>query len=165
MEPMETDAAISAETTSNTNNDDKVFEVNQPFYLKRSDEYQKCQIVQIRTTVQNKKEYYIHYIGLNRRLDEWVGQDKINESKTEEQWIQAKKDNARREISRPETSKGATKENSKIQPSSDNALADKSDRKMTRHQKRRHDEINHVEKTFAEMDPTTAALGKSNEKS
>jgi hypothetical protein len=35
---------------------------------------------------------------------------------------------------------------------------------VTRNMKRRHDEINHVEKTFDEMDPTTAALEKEHEK-
>ena len=29
------------------------------------------------------------------------------------------------------------------------------DRKITRNQKRKHDEINHVQKTYDEMDPTT----------
>jgi len=38
-----------------------------------------------------------------------------------------------------------------------------SDRKITRNQKRKHDEINHVQKTYAEMDPTTAALEKEHE--
>merc|ERR1719449_290797 len=37
------------------------------------------------------------------------------------------------------------------------------DRKITRNQKRIHDEINHVQKTYAEMDPTTAALEKEHE--
>ena len=37
------------------------------------------------------------------------------------------------------------------------------ERKITRNQKRIHDEINHVQKTFAEMDPTTAALEKEHE--
>jgi len=32
------------------------------------------------------------------------------------------------------------------------------ERKITRNQKRKHDEINHVQKTFAEMDPTTAGI-------
>lgn len=40
---------------------------------------------------------------------------------------------------------------------------EQSDRKITRNQKRRHDEINHVQKTYAEMDPTTAALEKEHE--
>ena len=39
-----------------------------------------------------------------------------------------------------------------------------SDRKITRNQKRKHDEINHVQQTYAEMDPTTAALEKEHEK-
>lgn len=30
--------------------------------------------------------------------------------------------------------------------------------------KRRHDEINHVQKSYADMDPTTAALEKEHEK-
>jgi len=37
------------------------------------------------------------------------------------------------------------------------------ERKITRNQKRKHDEINHVQKTYAEMDPTTAALEKEHE--
>jgi len=40
---------------------------------------------------------------------------------------------------------------------------DQPDRKITRNQKRKHDEINHVQKTFAEMDPTTAALEREHE--
>lgn len=38
------------------------------------------------------------------------------------------------------------------------------ERKVTRNMKRRHDEENHVQKTFEEMDPTTAALEKEHEK-
>ena len=34
------------------------------------------------------------------------------------------------------------------------------ERKITRNQKRIHDEINHVQKSIAEMDPATAALEK-----
>ena len=37
------------------------------------------------------------------------------------------------------------------------------DRKITRNQKRKHDEINHVQKTFDEMDPTTRLLEKEHE--
>lgn len=53
----------------------------------------------------------------------------------------------------------------KLEPNSvDGAIgADSTDRKITRNQKRRHDEINHVQKTYAEMDPTTAALEKEHE--
>ena len=37
------------------------------------------------------------------------------------------------------------------------------DRKITRNQKRKHDEINHVQKTYDEMDPTTRLLEKEHE--
>ena len=37
------------------------------------------------------------------------------------------------------------------------------ERKITRNQKRKHDEINHVQQPYAEMDPTTAALEKEHE--
>lgn len=43
------------------------------------------------------------------------------------------------------------------------SIVDSSDRKITRNQKRRHDEINHVQKPYSEMDPTTAALEKEHE--
>lgn len=42
-------------------------------------------------------------------------------------------------------------------------VVDNSERKITRNQKRRHDEINHVQKPYSEMDPTTAALEKEHE--
>jgi len=38
-----------------------------------------------------------------------------------------------------------------------------SDRKVTRNQKRKHDEINHVQKAIEDMDPTTAALEREHE--
>lgn len=38
------------------------------------------------------------------------------------------------------------------------------ERKLTRNMKRKHDEINHVQKSLEEMDPTTAALEKEHEK-
>ncbi|CAG2103728.1 unnamed protein product [Medioppia subpectinata] len=44
-----------------------------------------------------------------------------------------------------------------------NDTIDGTDRKITRNQKRKHDEINHIQKTLAEMDPTTAALEREHE--
>nr|ACO15537.1 Probable histone acetyltransferase MYST1 [Caligus clemensi] len=75
-------------------------------------------------------EYYVHYEGFNRRLDEWVPRSRIRSSNDAE----------------------INQEN----------LED-SERKITRNQKHKHDEINHVQKTYAEMDPTTAALEKEHE--
>ena len=73
-------------------------------------------------------EYYVHYEGYNRRLDEWVPRDRIMSSRfdmSDRSW-----------------------KNSDRNPASD-LLADSSDRKITRNQKRRHDEINHIQKVFS----------------
>ena len=68
-------------------------------------------------------EYYVHYEGHNRRLDEWVPRDRIMSSRFDMS-----------EIERHDRNPGT------------DLLADSSDRKITRNQKRRHDEINHVQK-------------------
>jgi histone acetyltransferase HTATIP len=36
-----------------------------------------AQIIQSRLNENKQQEYYIHYVGLNRRLDQWVTQDRI----------------------------------------------------------------------------------------
>lgn len=163
---METRKTSSPEKVSSTTNDDKHFQINDVFYLARlnSNDYQKCSIVQIRTNEKDKKEYYIHYTGLNRRLDEWITQEKLNTAKTEEEFKndnnrEREQENQKNDLTKANSTK-TLKELSKSQISSlNNSSVDNSDRKITRHQKRRHDEINHVQKTYAEMDPTTAALG------
>lgn len=84
----------------------------------------------------------MHYEGYNRRLDEWVPRDRIMSSRfdmSDRSW------------------KGG-----ELNPAGD-LLSDSSDRKITRNQKRRHDEINHIQKTYAEMDPMSAALEKEHE--
>uniref|UniRef100_A0A6T8N345 histone acetyltransferase n=1 Tax=Hemiselmis andersenii TaxID=464988 RepID=A0A6T8N345_HEMAN len=70
--------------------------------------------------------YYVHYEDYDRRLDEWVTADRMGEMV-----VRQKKD-------------------SSLQAAQD------SGQKMTRTQKRRHDEINTVDPTT--IDPTTAAL-------
>lgn len=92
-------------------------------------------------------EYYIHYEGLNRRLDQWVGKDRIaalpqgDDPGVVIDFGVANHDSVNTVIGNGETN----------------------DRKITRNQKRRHDEINHVQRTYADMDPTTAALEKEHE--
>ena len=85
-------------------------------------------------------EYYVHYEGFNRRLDEWVRRERIRP--LDEDVGDGNQDNTE----------------SVLAPEMNN------DRKITRNQKRKHDEINHVQQTYAEMDPTTAALEKEHEK-
>ncbi|KAK2562319.1 Histone acetyltransferase KAT8 [Acropora cervicornis] len=76
---------------------------------------------------------------LNRRLDEWVPMERVDlQQKDETQRVHIPIIEEKVDIDGPE-------------------------RKLTRNQKRKHDEINHVQKTYAEMDPTTAALEKEHE--
>lgn len=71
----------------------------------------------------------MHYEGQNRRLDEWVPRDRIMSS--------------RFDMSERSWKNGDRSQNIDL-------LADSSDRKITRNQKRRHDEINHVQKVRTE---------------
>ncbi|KAK0144251.1 Histone acetyltransferase KAT8 [Merluccius polli] len=71
------------------------------------------------------------------RLDEWVGKSRLALTKTV---------------------KDAVRKSTELGGIGD--LVDQPERKITRNQKRKHDEINH---TYAEMDPTTAALEKEHE--
>lgn len=89
-------------------------------------------------------EYYVHYEGFNRRLDEWVTRARIRVA--------------------DENDPGAAEKGGSghIHPESTEGEGGQ-ERKITRNQKRKHDEINHVQKTLAEMDPATAALEKEHE--
>ncbi|XP_057276855.1 histone acetyltransferase KAT8-like, partial [Pezoporus wallicus] len=101
-----------------------------------------AEVIQSRLNEQEgREEFYVHYVGFNRRLDEWVPRCRL----------------ARAGGSR---SPGAGPGPGGAGPGPGGA---EPERKLTRNQKRRHDEINHVQKTYAEMDPTTAALEKEHE--
>ncbi|KXJ27871.1 histone acetyltransferase KAT8 [Exaiptasia diaphana] len=110
---------------------------NQQCLAQRHDlSWHAAEIIQSRPDDDGNTEYYIHYHGFNRRLDEWVPSERVDLQQTEE------------------TSKAIIE---------DRIDGDGPERKLTRNQKRKHDEINHVQKTYAEMDPTTAALEKEHE--
>ncbi|XP_014118124.1 PREDICTED: histone acetyltransferase KAT8, partial [Pseudopodoces humilis] len=98
-----------------------------------------AEVIQSRLNEQEaREEFYVHYVGFNRRLDEWVGRERLALSKSLKEAAQKSSEPFLAELAEPE-------------------------RKITRNQKRKHDEINHVQKTYAEMDPTTAALEKEHE--
>jgi len=117
----------------NENNDQ--IEVGGAYMVRRGEgSWCHAEIIQKRMNDEAKEmEYYVHYENHNRRLDEWVLKDRIMLGYD-----------------------GFEAENG-------HDLMGDSDRKITRNQKRKHDEINHVQKTFAEMDPTTAALEREHE--
>lgn len=113
---------------------------------KRADgSWHAANVVHRRTNPETEEtEYYVHYEGFNRRLDEWIKSDRIKEP-----------------------NKGGN-ETISSQINTDDSLglggADgTNERKITRNQKRKHDEINHVQKTLDEMDPTTRLLEKEHE--
>uniref|UniRef100_A0A8C7HNN0 Histone acetyltransferase n=1 Tax=Oncorhynchus kisutch TaxID=8019 RepID=A0A8C7HNN0_ONCKI len=83
---------------------------------------------------------FYHQWAVNRRLDEWVGKARLALTKT-----------AKDAVTKIAEGGGGGE------------LGEQPERKITRNQKRKHDEINHVQKTYAEMDPTTAALEKEHE--
>lgn len=112
------------------------------YSVKRQDDsWHTAEIVEKRVNEQenNRLEYYVHYEALNRRLDEWVTLDRIDLN------TRQSRDNAKPTFI-----------------STDQVLEDDT-RKITRNQKRKHDEINHIQQTYADMDPTTAALEKEHE--
>lgn len=112
--------------------------VGEHYLVQRSDgSLVSAEVIQRRGIDQECPEYYVHYEGFNRRLDEWVTRERIQHVNLN-----------------PESRFGTD---------IGNELSDQPDRKITRNQKRKHDEINHVQKTYAEMDPTTAALEKEHE--
>lgn len=131
--------ANGASLNSNNNASEPLLEIGERYLVKRCDDtWHLAEIIQIRPSENDcgKLKYYVHYDGYDRRLDEWVFSDRFDFSS-------ANKDYGRRH--------GISD------------LGDQPDRKITRNQKRKHDEINHVQKSYAEMDPTTAALEKEHE--
>ncbi|XP_059138670.1 histone acetyltransferase KAT8-like [Physella acuta] len=116
--------------------------IGEHYLVKRCDNsLHAAEIIQIRQSETGTQELYVHYEGFDRRLDEWVDLDRLDlQSKLED----------------PQSKSGEL-------TISLSDFTDGTDRKITRNQKRKHDEINHVQKTFAEMDPTTAALEKEHE--
>ncbi|XP_076317762.1 histone acetyltransferase KAT8-like isoform X1 [Tachypleus tridentatus] len=133
--------ARNVEFYDENNGTEPLLEIGEHYMVRRSDNtWHPAEIIQIRRSDQDgrKFEYYVHYEGYNRRLDEWVEKDRFDLSHTHQD---------------------LDSKHTHIQSD----LADQPDRKITRNQKRKHDEINHVQKTYAEMDPTTAALEKEHE--
>ncbi|XP_073830396.1 males absent on the first [Musca autumnalis] len=162
----------SGETASNTPanstesiNDEMQINTGDVYMIRRADgNCHPAQIIQSRETEPGssaKAEYYVHYVGLNRRLDEWVTRDRITDA-TQTDGTTAGSGNVTTEsVGGSKTIKQVSKQ--QIASLENPSAAENGDRKLTRNQKRRHDEINHVQKTYAEMDPTTAALEKEHE--
>lgn len=95
-------------------------------------------VISVRERHGNPVEFYVHYQDFDRRMDEWVPLSRLQ------------LEDYRRSLTGADT-------NAAEQP-------DQPERKVTRHMKRKHDEINHVQQSYDEMDPLTALLEKEHEK-
>lgn len=145
-------------------------QIGETYAIRRQDgTLHEATIIQSRDTeTEQQSEFYVHYAGLNRRLDQWVTKDQI---------LPASAIEAEETIDGPAPQPATVKPVRAVAPVfkalNSTAIAidqtniiqnpESSDRKITRNQKRRHDEINHVQKPYSEMDPTTAALEKEHE--
>lgn len=213
-------ASASSETESDGHDGIQISEI---YLTRRSDgTVHPAQVIQSRYC-EDGYEYYVHYVGLNRRLDQWVQRSRIIYSSDSPDSMDAAAQQttgsdggtisaesvsstttpssgecaghttataeatAGTQVSAGVSSTTVTTTGAKgptgsicsgaisnsDSPSSTHAETpssvitsatdDSTDRKITRNQKRRHDEINHIQKTYAEMDPTTAALEKEHE--
>ncbi|MCP9265059.1 Histone acetyltransferase [Dirofilaria immitis] len=91
--------------------------------------------VDIATRKELCKMYYVHYDGMDRRLDEWVGRNRI---------VARANPNAFTSVLSVPSSLTGTLESGTL----------------TRSQRRIHEEFNHVQKSYEDMDATTAKLEK-----
>ncbi|MGH0166316.1 UNVERIFIED_CONTAM: hypothetical protein FKN15_078094 [Acipenser sinensis] len=100
-------------------------EIGETYLCKRADNtWHSAELIQSRLNEQEgREEFYVHYVGFNRRLDEWVDKNRLALTKTLKDAVQKNTDQYMSELSE--------------QP----------ERKITRNQKRKHDEINHVQKS------------------
>ncbi|XP_017478847.1 PREDICTED: histone acetyltransferase KAT8 [Rhagoletis zephyria] len=154
--------------TTNTQNDLQI-KTGEVYLIKRADgNVHPAQIIQSRpgevataNSASTPAEYYVHYVGLNRRLDEWVSRDRITDATDADTASGPANSTDVADGNGGKTIKQLSKE--QIANLENPMPMENSDRKLTRNQKRRHDEINHIQKTYAEMDPTTAALEKEHE--
>ncbi|XP_067640164.1 histone acetyltransferase KAT8-like isoform X2 [Eurosta solidaginis] len=160
---------IVGSMNSSTTQNEMQIKTGDVYLIKRADgNVHPAQIIQSRSgdgtgtaSPNAPTEYYVHYVGLNRRLDEWVSRDRITDATDAETANGAANVTELTDANGGKTLKQLSKE--QIASLENPSPMENSDRKLTRNQKRRHDEINHVQKTYAEMDPTTAALEKEHE--
>eukprot|EP00013_Stygamoeba_regulata_P025216 CAMPEP_0177648654 /NCGR_PEP_ID=MMETSP0447-20121125/10941_1 /TAXON_ID=0 /ORGANISM="Stygamoeba regulata, Strain BSH-02190019" /LENGTH=441 /DNA_ID=CAMNT_0019151305 /DNA_START=90 /DNA_END=1415 /DNA_ORIENTATION=- len=99
----------------------------------RDESFHVCEVIERKQREDTVWEYYVHYLEFNRRLDEWVTADRFD--------LTTKVEGKKTEEEEKKKSDG---------------------RKMTRNLKRKHDEINHVQKS-AEEDQKMSALEKEHE--
>ncbi|KAM8721189.1 hypothetical protein ACLKA7_007115 [Drosophila subpalustris] len=172
-EPTEAEGGLPLQKIEINENPEKIY------YIRRADgTVHAGQVLQSRCTDNSliPNEYYVHYVGLNRRLDAWVGRHRISDNAEDLGGITVPTPAQTSTLAdQPSTSSSSgSSQPSVVRPkrqgnkdyylsACENNRYDYSDRKMTRYQKRRYDEINHVQKSHAELTASQAALEKEHE--
>lgn len=172
----ETNGTTNGATNANNESEENEIKIGQTYTIRRQDgTLHEAAIIQSRIVneIKNEREYYVHYSGLNRRLDQWITLDQIQSPNTAADDVEKVVVNdATKGNQSPVSTTNSTAlrsstvlkaVNTSTVPNDTSTIGDSSERKITRNQKRRHDEINHVQKPYSEMDPTTAALEKEHE--
>lgn len=106
-----------------------------------------AEVVEKREGIDGDTEYYVHYTEFNKRLDQWITIDMVDLESI---------------VAKDSASSAGTSGTSTAAPVIEVEEGEEG-RKVTRNMKRKHDEINHVQKGPDEMDPKTAALEKEHE--
>ncbi|EGG24336.1 HAM group protein [Cavenderia fasciculata] len=117
----------------------KILDPGSNIHCKWRDQYHKCEIIERKESesLPGTYDYYVHYHEFNRRLDEWVHESRFDFSKIENE------------------PKAPPPPLAEIQNADGQRL------KVTRHYKRKFDEINHIQK--GEDDTKLSALEKEHE--
>ncbi|KYR02714.1 HAM group protein [Tieghemostelium lacteum] len=134
--------SVINESTSeqNGNGQRRVLEAGSHIYCKwRDDQYHKCEIIEKRESEveSGTYDYYVHYNEFNRRLDEWVHESKMDFSRVENG-------------------------NSKPTSGANEKANEEGNKRMTRQNKRKISEINHIQKGVDE-DTKLSAIEKEHE--
>ncbi|PSN47885.1 Histone acetyltransferase KAT8 [Blattella germanica] len=112
-------------------------DIGEHYLVRRSDgSWHPAVIIQSRCNSNGCYDYYVHYESYDRRLDEWVQKDRV--TTLHEEWKE----------------------------SDHSVLLDQSDRKITRNQKRKHCEVDSLQKRLLleeDLDPASAALEEEHE--
>lgn len=122
--------------TPSNEQETKLPQIGRVYSVKRLDgEWWSAEVLETRETKSKRVEYFVHFENLDKRLDEWI------------------------DLERFDLSKGELPKHSKIELE---MSGDLSERKLTRHQKRKNEITNNVQ-LINDFDPTTAILEKEHE--
>ena len=116
-------------------------------------EYHAATVIERGLDKSGSRKYYVHYVDFNKRCDQWVTTGRIRPCAEE----------LGTTCGSPGGGANGGGANGGATQSSEGAVAGGGDRKLTRTQKRKLNEINHVERTVEDMRPLERLMEKQHE--